>query len=110
MRTRGGANQPFFSELIEFDFKGRHCTFWRGLYSPDGASAVIEDAELIVRTRLTVTNAIPPSPGFAPSRDDGMDMKAAALVDKLDGFSFRGDHLRYLGRRRLGYRGLRDGG
>jgi hypothetical protein len=38
----------------------------------------------------SIIDPVPPPARFAPTRDDGMDMKALALVKELNGLPFWG--------------------
>jgi hypothetical protein len=41
---------------------------------------------------LSIIDPVPPSAGFAPTRNDGMDMKALALVEELNRLPFWGEY------------------
>jgi hypothetical protein len=47
---------------------------------------------LLMMDSAPIIDPVPPSPGFAPTRDDGMDMKALALVEELNRLTFRGEN------------------
>jgi hypothetical protein len=92
-RSRCGADLPALRNFIEFDLECRNRANRGGFYSPDSASAIIKDV-CLCQVSVAIINAIPPSPRFAPPRDDAMNVKEATFVDELDRLAFRGKYAR----------------